>query len=452
MGGRSARVRQRFRGPSAGVAGIRFRSPADLGPMAPPSVGRSGATPTRSEVEDLVGPSASKTERVGALAARDAGVEAALLDGHLLAVVDAARAGRRLSQADLDTCRRLGEEAAERDIALSAVLDLYLSATWRLWGDIELRAPGSSPAAVAAVAATLFRAADDTAEALAAGYERAQRRTMRFEESLRREFVDDLLSGGAEPDLLQERAARFGFNLVGSHRVAVARTDHRLVDAGPVHGRVETHVLATFGGRDVVVATKEGLLVCVFPGAARDPAANLAHTLEETAEGPWRVGVGRPHPGPGGVVRSYGEARQSLELADRTAMAGPVARFEDLLPYRMLAADPGLAAELVDTVLGPLQRARGGAEPLIDTLEAHIAASGNVSATARALYLSPRAVVYRLERIAQLTGHSPQDPESRFILELAVRSRRLATRTEPKAPTNPPSTPPHARKARRIPS
>ena len=82
----------------------------------------------------------------------------------------------------------------------------------------------------------------------------------------------------------------------------------------------------------------------------------------------------------------------------------------------------------------------------------HIAASGNVSATARALYLSPRAVVYRLERIAKLTGHSPQDPESRFVLELAVRSRRLAARTEPSAHTASPPTPTTARKARRNPS
>lgn len=381
----------------------------------------------------LVGPAASTAERVGGQAADDARVEAALLGEHLPSVIDAARAGRRLSRADLDDCRRQGAAAAERGVAISAVLDLYLSATWRLWGDIQRRAPRSSPAVVAAVAATLFRAADAAAEALAEGYEQAQRRTVRFEESLRREFVDDLLSGTAEPDLLQERAARFGFNLAGSHIVAVARGDRRLVDTGPVHGRVETHVLATFGGRDIVVATKEGLLVCVFPSTARDPATDLARTLEETAEGPWRIGVGRPDAGPGGVARSYREARQSLDLADRAALAGPVARFEDLVAHRMLAADPGLAAELVDGVLGPLHRARGGAQPLIETLEAHVAASGNVSATARALYLSPRAVVYRLERIAKLTGHSPQHPEGRFILELATRSRRLAATPAPGA-------------------
>ena len=72
----------------------------------------------------------------------------------------------------------------------------------------------------------------------------------------------------------------------------------------------------------------------------------------------------------------------------------------------------------------------------IETLEAHIATSGNVSATARALYLSPRAVVYRLERIAHLTGYAPQDPGGRFILELAVRARRLATGVEGAARTD----------------
>ena len=49
---------------------------------------------------------------------------------------------------------------------------------------------------------------------------------------------------------------------------------------------------------------------------------------------------------------------------------------------------------------------------------------------ARALHLSPRAVGYRLQRITQLTGHSPYDPEGRFVLELAVRARPLIATNE----------------------
>lgn len=411
---------------------VRFRIPevttrwfsVDSNPMVARSTSR------RSDVEALVGPSATNADEVGGLAARDAGVEPAMLGEYMRAVIDVARSGQRLSPVDVETCHYQGEEAANQGVALSAVLDLYLSATWRLWADIDTRAPQSSAATVGSAAAAMFRAADDAAQALAAGYERAQRRTIRFEESLRREFIDDLLAGSGEPDLMLERAARFGFNLAGTHHVVVAQTGRQLLDAGPVHSRLEAHVLATFNGRDVMVATKQGLLVCVLPGAASDAATGLTRSLEETGEGPWRIGVGRPGRGSGGLVRSYSEACQSLELAGRLARSGSVARFEELLPYRVLTADTALVGELVEAVLGPLQRARGGAQHLIETLEAYIAASGNLSATARVLHLSPRAVDYRLQRITQLTGHSPQDPEGRFVLELAVRARPLIATSE----------------------
>lgn len=375
-------------------------------------------------METLIGSLEGNTERIAAQAGRDARVTPTLLGGYLEAAVAACRAGRRFRSAELQACRDRAEEAAERGVPLPALLDLYLSATWRLWGEVLDTLDAVTPPTVAAVAATLFRAADDAAAALAGGYQAAQRRAIRREEALRREFVDDLLGGRAESEALHERAARFGFNLAGDHRVAAGRTRRSLVDAGPIHSRVEAEVLARFGGRDVVVATKEGLLVCVFPPAA-DPVPDFGRLLEESGEGPWQVGVGRVHAGPGGVVRSLEEAREALDLATRLGITATVVPFEALLPYRLLAGDPRLLAEVVEAVLGPLRATRGGAGPLIDTLEAFFAASGNVSATARRLHLSPRAVSYRLDRIARLTGHAPTDPEDRFVLELAVRGRRL---------------------------
>lgn len=362
---------------------------------------------------------------VASLAAKDASVEESLLGGFLDALLSSARCGGELGREALDACRATGEDAADRGVPLSALLDLHLSAAWRLWQDIIAGADRATTRALAAIADVMFRAIDDAVAALASGYEGAQRRAIRREEALRREFIDDLLMGLAAPDALGERAARFGFNLAGSHLVVVARTHRALVDAGPVHARVETHVLANFGGRDVVVATKEGMLVCVFPASADDPARELSRILEGTGEGPWRTGVGRPYAGPGGVIRSYDEAGEALDLAARLGLDRPVVPFESLLPYRLFAKDRAAVSEVVEAVLGPLQRARGGADPLIETFEAFLAESGNVSATARRLHLSPRAVTYRLERIAGLTAYSPLDPEQRFVLELAVRGRRL---------------------------
>jgi sugar diacid utilization regulator len=257
---------------------------------------------------------------------------------------------------------------------------------------------------------------------LSEGYESGQRRAVRREESVRREFVDDLLSGGSDPDGLAARAARFGFNIAGAHVVLVAGTRRVLEDAGPVHGRIEALVLAASGGRDILVATKNGMLVCMFVPDS-DLIDAVVHMLDDSVEGPWHIGVGGTHGGPGGLLRSYREALNAIELAGRARLSDRVAYFERLLPQRLLASDPGVCGALASITLGPLERARGGGEPLIETLVAYFATGGNVESAARRLHLSPRAVRYRLDRIASLTGRSVFEPDDRFVLELALRCR-----------------------------
>lgn len=394
--------------------------------MAPTS---SARRPSRSadiarELARFVRPAEAHTGRIGSTAATDASIDGSLLGEYLQTVLIAARTKRRLTRAELQDCRRSGERAAAAGSSLASILDLYLSATWRLWQEISSRSEATTPEVVAAAAEVIFRAADDAVAALAQGYEAAQRQTIRREEALRREFVDDLL-GGRRGEALDERAARFGFNLAGAHIAVVCRTRRSLADAGPIHARVESHVLARFGGRDVVVATKDGLLACIFPGTAVDPAIELGRVLEDSGEGPWQLGVGRPYPELGGVVRSYDEAREALELAARLGVGEPVVLLASLLPYRILVRDEMASAEMVEKVLGPLRSTRGGPEHLIETMEAYFAESTNVSSTARHLHVSPRTVTYRLQRVARLTGYSPREPEDRFVLEIAIRAARI---------------------------
>ncbi|MEV4178903.1 ATP-binding cassette domain-containing protein [Nonomuraea sp. NPDC049709] len=93
-----------------------------------------------------------------------------------------------------------------------------------------------------------------------------------------------------------------------------------------------------------------------------------------------------------------------------------------------LILDRNAIEDLVTSVLNPLLEARGGHEPLLETLEAVFASHGNQTAAARRLGLSPRAVTYRLERIRRLTGFSPDDPTQRFTLLTAVLGARLLGR------------------------
>ncbi|WP_240797464.1 helix-turn-helix domain-containing protein [Streptomyces sp. F001] len=77
------------------------------------------------------------------------------------------------------------------------------------------------------------------------------------------------------------------------------------------------------------------------------------------------------------------------------------------------------------TVLGGLEQARGGPQPLLDTLTAYFASGCLNTATARRLGMSVRTIAYRLGRIRQLTGHDPIDPDQRYILQTAALGARL---------------------------
>jgi DNA-binding PucR family transcriptional regulator len=370
----------------------------------------------------------TEVDRIVEEAAADAGIDAGLLGEFPRAVLRAAGAGREPTRRELDRFHAAGEWAASEQIPLPAAIDLYLSTAWRLW---RLAAAGqdASVPALAQMGELVLRAADDAVAAMSRGYVEQQRQRIRREEAARREFVDDLLSGTADVERLAEAATLFGVNLAGSHVVVVARAGRPLHDAGPVHGWVESQVFSRFGRDDVVVATKEGLLVCVFPASATDAADQLASFLGEVAEGSWRLAAGTPEPGPAGPARSYRRAVDTLTLGDRLEIVAPVLRYEDLRPFHLLARDPRALAEVVEDVLGGLESARGGAAPLVETIEAYVAESGNVTGTARRLFLTPRAVTYRIATIEKLTGRDLTAPDDRFVLELAARGRRLLSET-----------------------
>jgi DNA-binding PucR family transcriptional regulator len=135
--------------------------------------------------------------------------------------------------------------------------------------------------------------------------------------------------------------------------------------------------------------------------------------------------VGAVESGVAGVSRSYRQAEEAIEIAERLELPEPVASHDALLPYHLLLRDRAALQEMVESTLGGLHRARGGPTTAIETLEAYFAEGGNISATARRLHLTPRAVTYRLRAIQKLTGLRPQDPQDRFLLELAVRGARL---------------------------
>ncbi|WP_431775335.1 PucR family transcriptional regulator [Streptomyces cucumeris] len=334
------------------------------------------------------------------------------LDGYAEILAEVSATGRRLTREELDQRRALGERAADDGRSLRSLVRDHLAATRAAWPG----GPGSTGSVLAAV--------EQAVDAFAEGYERAQRLAVREEEAARREFIDDLLYGRSDLGRLAERAERFGLLLSRAHAVAVAQGPEAYDDTAPVTRRVEAALIARFGDRHILLATKNGQLVCIAPGDQDEVLAYFAKQAWAVANG-GRVAIGRPQPGAGGVVHSYEEALSTLDLADRLHLEEPVVRAADLLVYPVLTRDRQAMADLVRSALGPLQDARGGAGPLLKTLEAYFESGCVAAEAARRLALSVRALTYRLERIHQLTGANPADPVHRYTLQTAVIGARL---------------------------
>ncbi len=271
-------------------------------------------------------------------------------------------------------------------------------------------------------------------------HQAARREMIRHEESLRRDFIDDLLRGDADVSRLVERAEPFGLDLGQSHQVALAtpsggqdKLDRGTTVIDRAATVLERAVVEHFGDREVLVATKDGNVVVLVPGSSRSlrgrsvkVAEVIGNELARLSSGqPWHTSAGRPYVGAYGIARSYEEAREALALAERLGLDAGTMQPRDLLVYRVLARDQTATVDLVRDLLAPLAGARGGAEPLLETLRCYFACGAVATETARRMNVSVRTISYRLARVKALTGQDPSDPATRFALQVAVEAARL---------------------------
>jgi hypothetical protein len=337
-------------------------------------------------------------------------------------LAEISRSCRALSRSERESRRALGEQAADSGIALPSLISTHLAAARRAWSGLPGVAGARDAAELRHVGGAVLAALETGVAALAEGHSRAQRHAVRRAAAARKAFVDALLYGRSDPGRIAEQAEGFGLRLADRHIVAVAAAPPgELYDeAHPLLHRVERELAGRFGDHDALISPKDGHLVCVV--TTTQP--QVLDAFVKTAAAP-RAAIGRPHSGAVGVVRSYEEALSALDLADRLGLTAPVLNAADLLVFPVLMRDRAAMSDLVRTVLGPLEQARGGARPLLETITAY-AAAGYVNAeAARRLDLSVRALSYRLERIAALTGFDPDDALQRYTLETAALGARL---------------------------
>jgi sugar diacid utilization regulator len=146
--------------------------------------------------------------------------------------------------------------------------------------------------------------------------------------------------------------------------------------------------------------------------------------------GPVSGGRSSTHAGRAGLDQAVREALCALEVGDRAHGPGALTAYGDIfvLDYAArLVNDPRLGG-LYDRVPSRLRTFDEAEQAeLLPTLEAFLA-EGSIHGTATQLSVHRNTVQYRLKRIEELTRIDLEDPETRFLVQLALRAhRQLAT-------------------------
>ena len=159
-----------------------------------------------------------------------------------------------------------------------------------------------------------------------------------------------------------------------------------------------------------LVRGDHGVLVCAGPVRAEELPGLFA--------GPVVIGAGATRPSLSTAADSYTEALHASVVAARVPGFAPVASWESLGVYRMLAAVPA------DAVHPGVVRLMSSPE-LVATLETYLDLAGSAVETARALRLHRTSLYYRLQRIAELTDTNLHTGDDRLALHLSLKLARL---------------------------
>lgn len=252
------------------------------------------------------------------------------------------------------------------------------------------------------------------------------------------DFIDAVLTSMLPMEELTRWAQRIGHDVEPPHAALAwkwARTMERTDKDTPSLRRLETivHQSVAQQGVSALVRSRgnEVLIFCPVSSATRpDVALTLANAIRAAAFAEYPEyelygGIGRPGAELPAWRDSYREASQALSMADQLNEHNPL-YFGDLSVYRLLyqlEGNPELEAFCRET-LGPLLNYEGGGD-LIETLEAFFDRLGNLSQTAEKLFIHRNSLLYRMERISQLTGLDLNNPDTRLTVHLALKVRKM---------------------------
>jgi hypothetical protein len=269
------------------------------------------------------------------------------------------------------------------------------------------------------VSQAISRYAREVAFATAEVYARAAEVRGAWDARLEALVVDAVLRAETDEAVLS-RASALGWKSRGTVCVVLGAVPARRTETDVFD---EVRRTAGAAGMDALCAVQGDRLV-VLLGGVGDPGHGAAVIAPLFGEGPVVAG-----PVAADLAGAAVSARAAVS-AYRSAPGWPDAPrpvlSSELLAERALGGDGHARRQLVDDVYLPLLHARSA---LVETLTTWLDHGSSIEGAARALFVHPNTVRYRLRQVAELTGLTPGQPRDAFTLQIALVLGRQSGRT-----------------------
>lgn len=275
----------------------------------------------------------------------------------------------------------------------------------------DLAAPGD----VEWLRTALLRYSREVAFATAQIYAQAAETRGAWDARLEALIVDAVLRG--EPDeALNSRAAALGWEHPGPVTVVAGESPDG--DSADVVTAIQR--VARSAGLDVLVGVQGERLVVILGGVS-DPRAAAGTIADRFGPGP--VVIGPAVADLGSATRSAAAAMSGLRAVPAWPGAPRPVEADELLPERALAGDTAARAQLIEEIYRPLTEA---GPATVDTVTTFLELAGSLEATARALFVHPNTVRYRLRRVTEITGAVAGTARGAYALRIALTVGRLS--------------------------
>jgi DNA-binding PucR family transcriptional regulator len=303
--------------------------------------------------------------------------------------------------------------ALTRQITLHQTVDLVRTTIDTVEAEIARLAPDAQ----APLQLAIVHYSREVAFSAAEVYARAAELRGRWDARLEALVVDAVIRGDAD-ESVTSRASALGWS--DPSAVAVVIGDAPQDPGAAIEG---IRQVAAAAECDVLAAQQGDRLVVLIGGNLPDTAVLVRLVAQfESRFGPGHIVVGPLVANLSEAARSARSALSGLRSAHAWPEAPRPVASADLLPERVLAGDGHARRLLAGQIYQPLVAAGGD---LVATLTEFLAQGGSIEATARARYIHPNTVRYRLRRIQEVTGYSATDPRDAYVLRLALTLGRL---------------------------